>query len=168
MPATLMPWPVALPPTLRFWHPACLIATWFGTGLLPVAPGTFASLAAVPLAWLIQAAGGSWAVLAAAVAAFAVGWLAATIYARRSGQRDPGPVVVDEVAAQWLVLALTPAEPLPYAVGFIAFRFFDIVKPWPISWVDRRWHGGFGIMFDDVLAAGYAVLVVAAFVALTP
>jgi len=72
---------------------------------------------------------------------------------------DPGAIVIDEVAAQWLVLLPVPLDPLSYAVAFLLFRLFDIWKPWPVGWLDRRVHGGLGIMLDDLLAAVYAVLV---------
>jgi phosphatidylglycerophosphatase A len=67
-------------------------------------------------------------------------------------------VVIDEVAAQWLVLAAAPPHLLAYAAGFVLFRIADIVKPWPASWADRAVHGGLGIMLDDILAAVYAVI----------
>ena len=67
--------------------------------------------------------------------------------------------MIDEVAAQWVVLLPAPLDPLPYAAAFLLFRIFDIWKPWPVGWADRRVHGGFGIMLDDLLAAVYAVLV---------
>ena len=73
--------------------------------------------------------------------------------------RDPGAIVIDEVAAQWLVLLPAPLDPLSYAAAFVLFRIFDIWKPWPVRWADRRLSGGLGIMLDDLLAAVYAVLV---------
>jgi phosphatidylglycerophosphatase A len=73
--------------------------------------------------------------------------------------QDPGAIVIDEVAAQWLVLLPAPPHPLPYVVAFVLFRLFDIWKPWPVGLVDHRVHGGLGIMLDDLLAAVYAVLV---------
>ena len=79
--------------------------------------------------------------------------------AKTSGIQDPGAIVIDEVAAQWLVLLPAPLDPLSYAAAFVLFRIFDIWKPWPVGWADRRVHGGLGIMLDDLLAAAYAVLV---------
>ncbi len=141
---------------LPFLHPASLIATWFGSGLLPKIPGTWGSLAALPfaagLAWL----GGPWLLAAAAVAVFLLGIWASDLYARRLGREDPGSVVVDEVAGQWLTLAPLALAFEYYLPGFLLFRLFDILKPWPVSWADRKLKGGFGIMADDILAAGYA------------
>ncbi len=137
-------------------HPAALIATWFGSGLLPKIPGTWGSLAALPfaagLAWL----GGPWLLLAASVVIFVIGIWASALYASRLGREDPGSVVVDEVAGQWLTLVPVALAFEYYLPGFLLFRLFDILKPWPVSWADRKIKGGFGIMADDVLAALYA------------
>jgi phosphatidylglycerophosphatase A len=145
-----------LPAALPFRHPAMLLATWFGAGLLPKAPGTWGSLAALPFAWLISARFGPTGLFVAGLAAFLVGCWAADVVAKAGGVRDPQSVVIDEVAAQWLVLAAVPANLLAYAAGFLLFRIADIVKPWPASWADRAVHGGFGIMLDDLFAAVYA------------
>jgi phosphatidylglycerophosphatase A len=143
-------------PSLR--DPAVLIATWFGAGYLPKAPGTWGSLAALPFAWVIVGAGG-WPALAAATAAlFALGCWASARTIAGTGIADPGFLVVDEVAGQWLVLLAAPREPLAYAIGFAAFRAADILKPWPVSLADRRVGGGFGVMLDDILAAGYGLI----------
>jgi phosphatidylglycerophosphatase A len=133
---------------LSFW-----LATWFGAGLLPRAPGTWGSLAALPFAWVIVEQGGAWALAAATLAVFLAGWWAASDHARRTGGKDPQEVVIDEVAGQWLVLLAAPHTPLFYALGFIVFRILDIGKPWPANWADRKVAGGLGIMLDDVLAA---------------
>ena len=138
-----------------FWRPESLIATWFGAGLLPKAPGTWGSLAALPFAAAIVWLGGPWALLAAAAAVFLVGIWASAKYA---GERaDPGEVVVDEVAAQWLVIFPVALDLKLYVLAFVAFRVVDILKPWPANWADRRIKGGLGIMLDDVLAAPYAM-----------
>ncbi len=100
--------PVSPPvPPLPFWHPASLLATWFGSGLLPKAPGTWGSLASLPCAIVIAALAGPWGLLAAVLAVTVAGLWAADVYAARSGESDPGEVVIDEVAGQWL--ALVPA-----------------------------------------------------------
>lgn len=144
---------------LLFSHWAAWISTWFGVGLLPVAPGTWGSLAALPFAWALLELGGRAALLAAAAALFFVGWKAANLYEARTGETDPGPVVVDEVVGQWLTLvAASPDHWWTFAAGFALFRLFDIVKPWPVGWFDRRIKGGLGIMLDDVFAALYALL----------
>lgn len=141
---------------LPFRHPSVLIATWFGAGLSPWAPGTCGSLAALPVAWILVRAGGTSTLLAAAIVAFAAGWWASDVVTRASGVKDPASIVIDEVVGQWLTLASAPVDPLAYAAGFALFRIFDIVKPWPVSWADRAVPGGLGIMLDDILAAAYA------------
>jgi phosphatidylglycerophosphatase A len=146
---------------LPLWHPAALIATWFGAGLLPWMPGTWGSLAALPFAWAIRSYCGTAGLSIAAVVLFLVGWWAATRVAAASGRTDPGFIVVDEVAAQWLVLVAAALDPRAYAAGFLLFRLFDIIKPRPIDWVERRVGGGLGIMLDDVVAAIYALVILA-------
>ncbi len=81
---------------------------------------------------------------------------AAGVYIRLSGAPDPRPVVVDEVAGQWLALLPAALDPLHFAIGFLLFRLFDIAKLWPVSWADRSLHGGLGVMLDDILAGAYA------------
>ncbi len=97
---------------------------------------------------------------------FFAGWWAAATVAAASGLEDPGAIVVDEVAAQWLVLLAAPLDPFVWALAFVLFRVFDIWKPWPVGWADRHIHGGLGIMLDDLLAAGYALLALAALTAI--
>jgi phosphatidylglycerophosphatase A len=140
---------------------ARLIASWFGAGLLPWAPGSWGSLAALPLAWAIVLLGSKLWLLVAAVAVFVLGCVAAEYAVRDGGEQDPGWIVIDEVAGQWLTLLVLPLDLGAYAIGFVLFRLFDIWKPWPIRQVERRYGGGFGIMTDDVLAAVYAAAVIA-------
>src|SRR5262249_13347004 len=119
---------------LPFRHPAVWLSTAFGIGFLPLAPGTWASLATLPLAWLIATAGGAIALVAAASVVFIVGCWAGGVFAAARGVKDPGAVVIDEVAGQLLTLAVAPPSLLAYAAGFLLFRLADIVKPWPASW----------------------------------
>lgn len=133
------------------------LATWFGAGLMPKAPGTWGSLAALPVAWLVLRYGGFWWLAAAVGLIFLVGWWASNVYVAGTSAEDPGAVVIDEVAGQWLTLL--PVAPLVWwhwVAGFVLFRFFDILKPWPVGWADRRVKGGFGVMIDDVIAGLYA------------
>ena len=139
-------------------RPSVLLATWFGSGLLPKAPGTWGSLAALPFAWAIQSNGGQGALLVAAAVIFFIGWWAADRFARETGIKDPSVVVIDEVAGQWLALAFVPMTAWSYLAGFALFRAADIFKPWPASLADRRLGGGFGIMLDDIIAGAYAGL----------
>ncbi len=146
----------APPSPLSPWHPISLFVTWFGSGLLPKAPGTWGSLAALPFAAVIVALAGTWGLLAAAILVTLLGVWAAGIYAARSGQEDPQRVVIDEVAGQWLALVPVAHDLRLYIVAFLAFRFFDIVKVWPARQIDRELKGGWGIMLDDVVAGLYA------------
>jgi phosphatidylglycerophosphatase A len=145
-----------LPKDLPAWHPAAWLATWFGSGLLPWAPGTWGSLAALPFAWGLYAWAGPFGLTIAAAVVFVLGVWAADVYAGAAAEGDPGPVVIDEVAGQWLVLVAVDPGLVHYGVGFALFRLADIAKPWPVSWADRSLKGGLGIMLDDVLAAVYA------------
>jgi phosphatidylglycerophosphatase A len=134
-----------------------LVATWFGVGFLPITPGSWGSLAALPCAWAITNLWGITGLSATAAIAFVIGWWAVATVAKASAVEDPGAIVIDEVAAQWLVLLAAPPAPLPYALGFLLFRIFDIWKPWPVRWADRHVKGGLGIMLDDLFAAVYAL-----------
>lgn len=136
-----------------------LLLTWFGSGWLPWAPGTWGSLAALPFAWLILSYGGRGALALAALVLFAVGCWAADVAVRETKIKDPGWIVVDEVVGQWLTLLAAPLNPFGYAAAFVLFRLFDIWKPWPIGLADQRLEGGFGVMADDVLAAVYAAII---------
>ena len=148
-------------PGLPLSHAATLIATGLGIGLIPVAPGTWASLAALPLGWLLDAMLGTAGVLIAAAIAFAAGCWASARVAEASGVFDPGFVVIDEIAAQLLVLAAVPRDWRLYLAALLLFRLFDIWKPFPVNWLDRTVKGGFGIMLDDVAAALYALMLIA-------
>jgi len=132
-----------------------VLATWFGAGRLPVAPGTWGSLAALPCAWVIVWVGGHFMLAIAALFVFAVGCWASDA---ATDDKDPGYIVIDEVAAQFLVLLAAPLDWRAYAAGFVLFRVFDIWKPLPIRHVERAVPGGLGIMLDDVIAAIYALI----------
>lgn len=147
---------------------ARLIATTLGIGLLPFAPGTWGSLAAVIVGWGIVATSGQTGLALAGILAFATGWWASGAYVVASGIEDASEIVIDEVAGMWLALLFIPHEWWAYALAFLAFRVFDIVKPWPIGAVDRKVGGGFGVMADDVIAAGFALIVVHGILFLAP
>ena len=142
-----------------FKHPAHLIAFGFGAGLMPKAPGTWGTLVGIPFYFLALRLGGTAAVLACALILFGVGLWASAITGRALGVADHGGIVIDEIAAFVLVLAFAPMGWLWLATAFVLFRIFDIVKPWPISYFDRTLKGGFGVMFDDLLAAIGAIAV---------
>ena len=144
--------------TPLYKDPVKLFSTWFGAGLLPKAPGTWGSLAALPFAWAMTMWGGPSVLAIATLLVSVFGWWVADLYVRRTGVTDPGEVVIDEVAGQWLTLLAVPPDPILYLVGFILFRVFDIFKPWPVGWADREIGGGLGVMVDDLLAGLYAAL----------
>ena len=150
-------------PTLRFLvhHPAHFIALGFGAGLAPFAPGTFGTLVAIPIAFGLRAVTGDLGFALAVAALFAAGVWASSVTARDLGTPDHGSIVIDEVAAFLLVLFFTGLEPVRTVVAFVLFRFFDIVKLPPAREIDRHWHGGLGVMLDDIVAAGYALVVFA-------
>lgn len=148
---------------LPLFHPARIAATFFWVGHAPKAPGTWGSLAAVPLAWLMLLYGG-WHVLAVAVVLVTlVGFWASGLYSRALGWKDPGEVVIDEVAGQWIALLPAALDPVSFTVGFVAFRVIDITKPFPAGWADTNLDGAMGIMTDDLIAGIYAALVVLAY-----
>jgi len=149
-----------LRPDLKFLfaHPAHLIAFGFGTGLAPRAPGTVGTLLGLPLFWLVVAVAPDLPNrIVLLIAAFLVGIWACGRTGRALGVADHGGMVWDEIAAFALVLLFTPAGWLWIGLAFALFRLFDILKPWPIRLADRRLKGGFGVMFDDLLAALYAI-----------
>jgi phosphatidylglycerophosphatase A len=148
-------------PGFAFSHPAHLIAFGFGAGLAPFAPGTAGTALGWALGWAL---GGLHAglVLFAAIIFFVIGLWACDVTGRHLGVADHGAMVWDEVAAFMLVLAIVPRELAWQAAAFVAFRFFDIVKPPPIRHFERRYSGGFGVMFDDLVAAAYTLLLLAA------
>jgi phosphatidylglycerophosphatase A len=155
-------------PALPLRHPATLVSTWFGAGLLPIAPGTWGSLAALPFAWLLLTFGSPRLLFVAAVLAFLIGWWGAAYYMRRTDAKDPSEVVVDEVSAQWLTLLFAdPTVWWHWLLGFLLFRLFDIVKPWPANLVDRR-TGAFAVMVDDTFAGLYALVIFALVVFAAP
>ena len=135
---------------------AMLLSTWFGCGFFKPAPGTSGSLAALPFAWLLTELGGYQALVIATLTLIAIGVWASNVYSQELLEEDPPQEVIDEVAGQLLTLLVGPPTLIHYLFGFVLFRIADIVKPWPVSWVDQNIKGGLGIMLDDILAASYA------------
>ncbi len=171
---------VALAPPVRAnarfmrGHPAHWIALGFGSGLSPIAPGTAGTL----WAWLAYVAMASrlspLAIGGVIAVSLVVGWWACTVTARHLNVADPSAIVWDEIVAFWLVLWLvTPAGFAAQLVAFALFRGFDAAKPGPVGWADQAfkgggWRGGFGILFDDLVAAFCTLLVIAAWRWYTP
>ena len=156
-------------PNLRFLlsDPTHFVALGFGSGLFPKGPGTAGTLLGWILFTFVYAPLSDTLFGALLVACFLFGIIACERTGRSLGVADHGAVVWDEIVAIWLVLWLTPATLAWQATAFVVFRFFDIVKPPPIGWVDERTRGGFGVMLDDLLAAGYTLVVLAILMRLT-
>ncbi|MCK0165022.1 phosphatidylglycerophosphatase A [Marinobacter sp. S6332] len=149
--------PQAILPPGFLKNPVHLLAFGFGSGAAPRAPGTWGSLAAIPLwygfAWLPPIA--YWAIVALA---FVLGvWLCGKT-ASDLKVHDHGGIVWDEFVGMWIALGLFPDQIYGVLSAFLVFRFFDVLKPWPINWLDERLPGGLGIMVDDVVAGVMALL----------
>ena len=144
-----------------FSHPAHFIALGFGAGLAGFAPGTVGTLIAFPIWWAIGSAYPVPVLLGFLAFLFAVGVWACEITGRHLGVADHGAMCWDEIVAFLLVLAVAPQGHSWQAAAFFLFRAFDVLKPPPIRELERRMKGGFGVMFDDLLAAGYTLLVLA-------
>ncbi len=150
---------------------SALIATFLYVGRIPLAPGTFGSLAALPLAYLLHRFAGFPLFVVVTIIVFLLGWAATRAETRGRKDHDPGEIVIDEVVGQWIALwplsgglwfmSVDPAVfPYPgWIGGFLLFRVFDIFKPWPVSWADRQ-TTALGVMLDDVLAGLMAALCV--------
>lgn len=144
-------------------RPLCFLAFGFGSGLAPKAPGTFGTLPALPMAFVLHLLGISdgWMVLLSA-ALFVWGVHICNVAERELGIQDYGGIVWDEMVAMLLILAFVPFKWHWWLAAFVVFRFFDALKPWPIRWFDQRIHSGLGIMLDDLIAALMTILVMAA------
>ena len=167
----MMPHPPWLAPRFMWSHPAHALAMGFGAGLSPRAPGTVGTLWAWAAygwlsLWLTQGQLG-WLI----AASLPLGWWACTVTADHLNVHDPSAIVWDEIVAFWLVLWLwTPAGWWAQTAAFALFRAFDALKPGPVGWADRHfhgpgWRGGFGILFDDLVAAFCTLLVLSLWVA---
>ncbi len=147
-----------LTPKQILTDPVLFLAFGFGSGLAKKAPGTCGTLAAVPLYCLLAQTGNLFYCLATLIVTIGGIWIC-DIAANKLGEHDFGGIVWDEVAGYLITLLSIPFSLKTVVLGFILFRFFDILKPWPIKVADRRVKGGFGIMLDDVLAGILANLV---------
>jgi phosphatidylglycerophosphatase A len=133
-----------------------LIATGFYSGYLPKAPGTWGSLVGLLLVYLLNYFSLP-VYLASTVFLFIVGIFAAGETEKILDNRDPGVVVIDEIVGMLITMIAVPLNPLTMLLGFFLFRVFDIVKPFPVNIFDQRFHGGLGIMLDDVMAGIYSL-----------
>ena len=167
LPAVSVAHPIRPTAAFMLRHPAHAIALGFGSGLSPKAPGTVGSLWGWASWLLIQNSFSLTTQAALILVSLLIGWWACTLTARHMGVSDPGSIVWDEIVAMWLILfLLMPAGFMAQLAAFSLFRFFDAVKPGPVAWADRLfkgfgWRGGWGILFDDLVAAFCTLLVVA-------
>lgn len=143
---------------LLFSHPAHFFSLGFGSGLSPFAPGTAGSLLAIPLFLALAYFLPLWPLLALVGISFAGGVWFCDVTGKALGVSDHGGIVWDEIVAMWLILAFTPPTWQWFGIAFLLFRLFDIWKPFPIRYFDQHVKGGFGVMLDDLLAAGYALV----------
>ena len=137
-------------------NPLHLIAVGFGSGLLPKAPGTFGSLAAVPFCIGLMYMDWYYAVIVAVITFF-IGWYASTVTEKAMGMHDNSSIVIDEFDGMFISVLFFPSQWYLAFLAFILFRIFDVLKPWPISFFDKYVGGGLGIMLDDVIAGIFAL-----------
>lgn len=137
--------------------PIHFLALGFGSGLAPKAPGTFGTLAAIPVFLLLSDLSLSFYLAVVAVFSFAGIYICGKA-ATDAGVHDHGAIVWDEIVGYLITMILIPVTWQSMLIGFILFRIFDIFKPWPISYIDKKCGGGFGIMFDDVIAGFFALV----------
>lgn len=142
--------------------PVLCLAFGFGSGLAKKAPGTFGTLAAVPI-YLALVQANSWVYSIVTVLSSIVGIWICGIAADKLGEHDFGGIVWDEITGFLITMWFVPFSWQNLIVGFVLFRIFDIIKPWPIRWIDKKISGGFGIMLDDVIAGLMAGLVLVVF-----
>jgi len=145
---------------LVFGTPSGFLAFGFGSGLSPVAPGTMGTLVAIPFIFALKPLGnaGFWVAL---LLLFLLGVRLCGQVSRKLGVHDHGGIVWDEMVGYWLSVAFVPLQWPWLLAAFLLFRFFDILKPWPIRQLDKKVSGGFGIMIDDVVAALFTVIILA-------
>lgn len=140
------------------------LATWFGAGYLPKAPGTWGTLFALPFWWAVLYFCPRGTMDIVLILLFIMGTWAAEFYDHTHGGHDNKAIVIDEVVGMGITLLALPQPlshgwPFWWAIGFCLFRLFDITKPWPVGWIDRRLKGGLGVMADDVAAGIYAQII---------
>lgn len=150
-----------IPEKLDPKHPTTWLASWFGFGFLNPAPGTWGSLGALPFGIVLYWLGGAPLIGVAAALMTLVGLWAADRFDKEMNGHDSKMIVIDEVVGQWLALIPAALNPYLIALAFILFRFFDITKPWPVSFFDQKVEGAPGVMGDDIVAGVLAGMVVA-------
>ena len=143
-------------------HPYVWLATWFGSGFLRPAPGTWGSAISIPPALITYAAFGEIGLLTGIILISIAGYWASDLFDKATAGHDNKMIVIDEAAGQWITLlpalSFTGLNPLWVLLSFLLFRAFDITKPWPVSWLDQKVKGPLGVMGDDIIAGTMAAL----------
>lgn len=134
--------------------------SWFYLGKAKYASGTFGTLGALPFAWFILQYFGMTGLIIASIVVSILGIFISDNISKNMGIKDPGVIVIDEVAGVFISLIPAMLTPMSFIIGFALFRLFDISKPWPVSWADKKVEGGLGVMLDDIIAGiiGAAIL----------
>lgn len=141
---------------INFKAPETWVATWFGCGLMQPAPGTWGTLGGLPIALILLSFGGKAGLLIGILLIIAIGLWACKKFETMIGTHDHSMIVVDEVAGICIALLGASLSPLSIVLAFLLFRFFDVLKPWPISYLDKNVGGAWGVMADDLLAGVFA------------
>lgn len=151
-----------IPQGLSFFSPIVLVASFGGSGLLRPASGTWGSLASLPFGVFLLLNTNNLTLFISSIALCLIGVWATHYWLAHDTDKDPSAVVIDEAAGQWLTLSFVPHDmvtPLTVLAAFLLFRFFDIVKPWPVSHADKNIKGAWGVMLDDMIAGIMAGIV---------
>lgn len=144
-------------------QPTTLLVTWFGSGLSKLVPGTMGTLATMPVAYFVHTGSGPFGLAIFGAFLFFIGCIASEQYLKAHPDKtDPGEIVIDESAGICFTLTIFAPNLSGYLAGFLLFRAFDIIKPWPVSWADKNVKGALGVMLDDGLAAAMIVGLIAA------
>lgn len=150
----------SIPAELDKSKPYTWLASWFGCGFISPAPGTWGSLGAIPFGVAIYAIGGSITLIIATILITIIGLWASHKFDNDMDGHDSKMIVIDEVAGQWIALIPAALNPILIPLAFILFRFFDILKPFPINMIDKKAPGAFGVMFDDIVAGIFTAIIV--------
>lgn len=152
-----------IPEQLNIKEPYVLLASWFGCGFIKPAPGTWGSLGALPFGVALLMLGGLPLLILSIIIITAIGFWTATKFDKAMGGHDSKMIVIDEAAGQWIALITCALNPILILVSFLSFRFFDILKPYPINVVDKHVPGAAGVMGDDLIAGLFAAVIVLIF-----
>lgn len=144
---------------LDFKNPATWVATWFGCGLMRPGPGTWGTIGGLPLGIVLLTLGGKLSLIVGILLVFAIGLWASRKFEAMTGTHDNSMIVIDEVVGIMIALLGSTLSPLSIILAFVLFRALDILKPWPIGWLDSKIGGAWGVMLDDVAAGKLTALI---------